>query len=272
MGYEVVKNPVHVGWYPVDYTNSTAQTCYIGQIVVLGPTGSTNGVKPWVIAGVADTTADWIPFGVVIGTNNRTPLYNATYGAEYITSVRTQAAQVARDWTGQEGMFSKGDPQALVQVAVLGPHTVLKGRIFNGAYGTAPTVATVTTGSSDGTGYTSSANEFTPVAYKATYYCRKGANAGLYRTSYDTSTTTKTFYGPNWPYDIAVGDQFVGSNLVLGTTTGMLDSLGMWIENSAAVMTTNYIFMDVLELNLSTAGEEYAIFKLNTLQYLGVRA
>lgn len=274
--FEVVHSPVHVGWYPVNYTNATASTCYVGQLVVCGPTGSTNGVKPWIMAGVADTTADHVPFGVVIGTNNRTPLYSSTYLTEYITAVRTQAAQLARDWYGVEGQYGKGDPAAMVQVAVLGPQTVLKGRIWNAAVGTAIGVDTATAASTDGTALTASASDFTPVAYKATYYCRSGANAGLYRANtYDTSTTTHTFYGPDWPYDIAIGDTFVSSNLVVGTTTMGLDTSapgGLFINNAAAVTTTDYIFVDVLALNLEKPGEEYAIFKINPLQYLGVRA
>ena len=274
--FEVVKYPQHVGWYPVNYTNASASTCYVGQLVVCGPTGSTHGIKPWIMAGIADTTADQVPFGVVIGTNNRTPLYSATYKSEYITAVRTQAAQLARDWTGQEGMYKKGDPQAMVQVAVIGPQSVLKGRIWNAAIGTAIGVDTATAASTDGTALTASASDFTPVAYKATYYCRSGENAGLYRgNSYDTSTTTHTFYGPDWPYDIAIGDTFVSCNLVIGTTTMGLDTSapgGMFINNAAAVETTNYIYVDVLEINLEKPGEEYALFRLNPLQFLAVRA
>jgi len=272
MGFQVVKNPVHVGWYPVDYNNVTAQTVYVGQFVTLGVADSCSGVKPWAIAGAADTTTDHVPIGIVVGTNNRTPLFDATtYKTEYITAVQSQANQLARDFYGAEGMFGKSDPQALVQVAFLGPQTVIKGQIFNAAYGTAPTVQTVTTGSTTGAGYTANASEFTPVAYNATFYCRSVANRGLYRVSYDPSTTTKTFY-VYWPHDIAVGDTFVGSNMALGTCTAMFDSTGQFIDNSAAVATTNYIYVDVLELNLETAGSEYALFRLNPLQLLGVRA
>lgn len=276
-GFSLVSEPVTVRWYPVDYNNATGQTVYVGQLVVLNTLTSCSGVKAWVPAGNYDKTVDQCPFGIVIGTNNRTPTFNTTYKAEYITSVRTQAAQVARDFAGAEGMWSKGDPQAMVQVAVLDSTSILKGRIFNAAYGTAISVGTVTAvaGSGDGTGFTcgTSGFEFTAVAYNATYYCRSGNNMGLYRVGYDTNAGTgaKTFYGPNWPFTVAVGNTFVGCNLVLGRCLGMTDALGTYLENSAA-LTTDYISLDVLDINLATAGSEYAIFRINPYQFIPVRA
>jgi hypothetical protein len=277
-GFDVVDNPVRTIWVPVDYNNATPQTVYQGQLVSLGATDSCSGVKAWAIAGAGDTTTDHTPFGVVVGTNNRTPLFSSTYKGEYIASVRTQAAQVARDYTGAEGkQFPKNDPQALVQVAVIGPNTILKGRIFNAAYGTAPTVAiaSAVAGSGDGTGITCAATgfDFTAVAYNATYCGRSGLNMGISRVGYDTNAGTgaKTFYGPNFPYTCAVGDTWVGVNLALGTCKGMFDSLSTYI-NCAAALTSDYVWLDVLELNLAVAGDEYAIFRFNPLQFLGVRA
>ena len=271
-GFSVVEGAIRTIWMPVNM-GSGASTCYEGQLVVAGVAASgSGGCIPWNVAGVGDTTADQVPFGVVVGLNNKVPLYNSTYKSNYGTAVNTKALQVARDWRMAEGMFAKGDPALMAQVAVIGPNTVLKGRIFNAAYGTAPTVLTATAvNGTAGLGWTSNAAEFTPVAYNNTFYCRSGANRGLYRTGYDTSATAHTFY-LYWPYTLAVGDTFVGSNLALGTCTGMFDTLGMYINNAAAVYTTNFAWMDVLELNLETAGAEYAIFKLNAWQFCGLRS
>jgi hypothetical protein len=269
MSFEVM-NPAYVTWMPVDYNGSTSQTCYVGQFVTLGATGNHSGVKPWVVAGAADTTTDVVPFGVVVGTNNRTPLYSSTYSAEYVTSVQSQANQVSRDTTGAEGMWSKGDPCAMVQVAVIGPGSIIKGKIFNATYGTAPTVRTVTTGSTTGAGFVAGAADFTPVAYNAYHHFRSGANMGIGRVGYDTSTTTQTVY-IYYPYDIAIGDTLVSVNVGLGATKAFIDAAGMFIDTSAA-LTSHYIWAEVLKLELSTAGQEAVIFRLNPLQNLAVRA
>lgn len=270
-GFEVVESPQRTIWAPVDY-NST--TLYVGQLVVAGGVASSmcGAVKAWNPAGLADTTADQVPFGVVVGTDNKTPLYSSTYSAEYVTGVQSQANLTARSYFGKEGSMYAGDPQACVQVAVLSPETILKGRIYNNAWGTAPTVLTVTTGSTTGAGFTANAAEHTPVAYNATVYCRSGANRGLYRVTTDTSTTVRTV-NHYFPYDIAVGDTFVSVNLnALGPSYAMTDTAGTYFNNSAAVTTTNYIWIDVLELHLETAGDEHVIFRINPIQYAAVRA
>lgn len=272
-GFSVSEAPMRTIWAPVDYNNATGQTLYVGQLVVGGAVGSCSGsVKAWNPAGVGDTTADQVPFGVIIGTNNKEPVYNSTYKAEYITSVQSQADLLARKFALAEGQFSKNDPQALVKVAVLDPTTVLKGRIFTTSYGTAVGVVTVTTGSATGAGFTSGSADHTPVAYNATVYGRSGANKGLYRVTYDTSATVRTVY-QYFPYDIGAGDTFAAVNISnLGTCKMMTDTAGTFIDNAAAVGTTNYLWIDVLELNLETAGQEFALFRINPLQFLSLRA
>ncbi len=274
-GFEVVENPLRTIWAPVDYNGSTAQTLYVGQLVVAGAVASCSGsVKPWNPAGVGDTTTDQVPFGVVVGNNNKEPLFSSTYKAEYITSVQAQADLLARKWSyaNEPGQFMPSDPQAMVKVAVLSPETILKGKIFTTSYGTTPGVVTVTTGSTTGAGFTSGAADHTPVAYNATVFGRTGANKGLYRVTYDTSATVRTVY-QYFPYDIAIGDTFAAVNISnLGTCKMMTDTSGTFIDNAAAVGTTNYIWIDVLELNLENAGSEYAIFRINPLQFLALRA
>ena len=56
-------NPI---WMPVDYGSGGASTVYVGQFVTAGYVASCQGVKPWVVAGVADTTA-----GIPIRQNNK---------------------------------------------------------------------------------------------------------------------------------------------------------------------------------------------------------
>ncbi len=283
MAFRVIHSPQRPIWLPIDYNNATGQTVYVGQLVCCGNRATANsiGVFPWIIAGAPDTTADQTPFGVVVGTNNRTPTFNTTYNTEYITALQSQATQVAREWTGQEGMYSKADPQPLVQVVLLSPEVVLEGDIkvcSAGTYAsTALTEAVVTTGSTTGAGFTCATTgfDFSAVAYNASYYCRSGGNMGLYRTGYDgnAGTGAKTFY-IYWPYDIAIGDKFVGVNLGVGTSIMMCDTTpgGFVINAAAAVGTTNYIWVDILSLDLRNAGQEKARFRINTLQYCAARA
>ncbi len=275
MGFSVIEHEIRQIWAPLGcITADTADTLYEGQIVMMNvslgqPAGE--GLNPLgVAAGHSDTTTQKIPFGVILAFNDATPLYSSTYKGQYCTSVTTQAQQLARDPRGAEGMFIKGDPQPLAKVSVIGPSSVLKGPIFLAAYGTAPTVYTNTAASSGGDTITTTAVAQTPVTYNTTWYCRTGANKGLYRVAYSTSTTSHTFY-VHFPYAIAVGDTFVPVFLRIGTCMGNLDAESTFIEQQPATGTNDYQF-DVLEINLEKAGEEYAIFKFNADSFCALRA
>lgn len=268
----VIRSPIAPIWVPVDYN---AVTLYVGEMVVMGFNTSKSGVIAYTVAGLGDITSDHGIFGVVIGTNNRTPLFSSTYNSEYITSVSTQAAQLAREWQGQEGMWSKGDPSAMVQVVKVTPETVLEADIYASAtaVGTGPTVVTNTTASTDGSTITTAALAATPIAYNQIWYCRSGANMGLYRISYDTSTTSHTFY-LTWPYDIAVGDTFVTVPLTIGQSKAMFNTTpaGMWINCSIADYNTDHIWLEVLEVDLAITGKEVARFMINPYTFNAKRA
>jgi len=254
---------------PID----SADVLYVGSAVstINESAAASGGCAPMAAAaGAGDTTDKTVPFGIVVGTNNRTPLFNTTYQAEYITDVQSQAAQIAREYTGQEGMWSKGDPMAFVEVGVIGMDSLIKGRIYNAAFGTAITVNTVTTGSATGAGFTADAGDFTPISHNAIWYCRSGANMGLYRSGTDTSTTVHTF-DTYWPYDISIGDTFVGVQVGLGTVRGQFDSESTYIDNGAD-QSANYYAIDVLEVHLEEAGNEYCIFKFNADSFCRLRA
>jgi hypothetical protein len=271
-GFTVVNEPMVTKWFPVDYNTVTL---YAGQLVTWSFADSKQGVAAYNIAGVADTTADQAPLGVVLGFNNRTPTFNTTYKADYGTSVSTVAAQLARSSCMVEGKMWKNDPALMANVAVIGTNSVLKGRIFNAAYGTAPAVITNTVADATGATITTAALTYTMPAYNTMFYCRSGANMGLYRPGYAASTTAHTFY-LCWPYGLAVGDTFVAVALTLGNSKACFDSVGTYIEQYGAdhttSYTTNYLWLDIFEINLATAGDEYAIFRINPLQFLPVRA
>ena len=273
MGFTVVEHEIRNIWAPVNFANSS-DTLYEGQIVGTPNSSSVpagEGLVPVAAAaGHSDTTGKVVPFGVVLGGNDANPTYNSTYKGVSIASVGSQANQLARDFRGAEGMYAKGDPQALAKVSVIGPSTIIKGPIYHLAYGTAPLVYTNTSASTDGLTITTTAVAQTPLAYNVTWYCRSGANRGLYRVAYSTSTTSHTFY-LGFPYDIAVGDTFVPIYLRVGTCMAQFDGESTYIEAQPAYATNDYM-IDVLEIHAEEAGKEYAIFKFNADQFCSYRA
>jgi hypothetical protein len=275
MGFDIADGITNTqqAWFPIDMTLAT-QTLYVGQLVKKG-TGAMNGVGPLAAAsGAYDITGDQQILGIVMGTNNYplTELFDATYG-QYITAVATQAAQKAIMKMGVEGMHPKNDPAPYVQLALLEPSIWCKAPIFNGTFGTATTVLTVTTGSTTGASMTTNAHERASVANLSTMYCRTGANAGIYRVDKSASTTTHTF-DTYFPFAISVGDTFVMANMVQGesyvqinTTTGYL---GMCFDNGADA-SSSYFGITVKELNLAEAGKEYIVFKFSAAHFAGIR-
>ena len=266
MGFTVVENPIRTIWAPLDTTSTP--TVYVGQLAK--STGDGVGAVAQA-SGAGDTTGKQVIMGVISGTNNRTPVYSTTSNSDSITAVITQAAQNARDFTGVEGFYSKGDQQSYVQLTLIGPNTILKAPIYNAALGTAPTLLTVSTGSTTGLGFTSNACDFTPVADLATSYCRTGANAGLYRISDDTSTTVET-NDVAFQYDIAIGDTFVRVPMrPFGQSYVQTDASALYF-NSAASPATDYFIIDVIGLDLKEAGKESVYFKFNQCHFDLVRA
>lgn len=264
---EVVKGTPELMWCPVSGTD----TLYVGQPVKW----SANGLVPLGAAsGAADTTTKSIPYGIVTATNNavETEVFSSTYNTEYVTQVQSQANQIARNWHGVEGrMYNNNDPQAFVQIARIYPGTKIKAPIFNAAFGTAPTVTTVTVGSTTGAGYTAGACDFTPVANLCTSYCRSGANRGLYRISSDTSTTVRTF-GTYWPYDIAVGDTFVSVPITQGLSYIQLEATESMYVDASATPATNYYVVFVDSIDLSVAGKETVTFSFGNVHFDNARA
>lgn len=271
MAFKILENTQEVPrWYNTDGSS----TYYIGQIVTIvaaSKAAVTGACKPLAVpAGAADTTNFQIPYGVVVGINNRVPVSDST--GVYGTGVTTQAAQLARDWVGAEGMYTKSDPQLLVQVERIYPHTVLQGNIYNNTLGTAITVVTDSAGSA--TGYTSagttSACDFTPLANLGTIYCRKGANKGLYRTTTDTSTTAPAVTVA-FPYDVAVGDTFVRVPLKQGYSSIFIDGPGLFIDGSDNGGTNGFSVV-VHDIHLEKAGYETCDFSFLNMHFDNARA
>ena len=257
-------------WLPINMVTS-ASTMYYGQLCKMD-SASFNGVAPLAAAsGAFDTNSKERILGIVKGFNYYplTELNDSTYG-QYMTGVDTAAAQKAIQKMGNQGMFAAGDPNAMVQVELLNPHSVIEGNIWCTSLGTAPTLLTAS-GTPTTTAITLNAPGFTPVAQMCTVYCRTGANAGIYRISSNTSTTAWTFTTA-WPATPASGDTFVAVPYRVGMSYGQINStsgyLGLWLDGTASPA-TNYFGMMVLELDLRYAGMEKARFQFDPCHYTG---
>ncbi|MDD5722713.1 MAG: hypothetical protein PHY29_03110 [Syntrophales bacterium] len=221
--------------------------------------------------GIADTTAFKVPYGLVLGFNAMQPTFSS--GRQTMTAVASasQHASTAEYLGGSNnvGVIDDGRPKA--EVAIIDPGTYIKMPIWNGTWGTAITVGTVSTASTTGAGFTSSTvSDYTPVAGLCTVYCRSGLNKGVSRVTSDTSTTVKTVFD-YFKYDIAIGDTFVSVPLREGPSYIQIDATATFIDASASPA-TNYYIVDVVELNLATAGQEYAIFRFQPDQFSFARA
>ncbi len=256
MGFSVVQGEVRMIWAPVDATD----TLYVGQIVK----STSDGVAPLTNAsGVLDVTDSNIPFGVVVAVNDEAPTFNSTYKANSITAVATQALQLARDWLGAEGeSYPKSESRALVQLAIIGPHTVLKGRIFNTTYGTAPSVQTLSAQGGDGMVTADTAGAADPATFTAdesTIFMRSGANKGQYRIGINTVNTAPQVIHA-YPYDNATGNTMIQIPIRhIGKAKVNFDSESTFIDTEA-LYTSAYYFINVLDMDLSESGSEYCIF------------
>lgn len=267
IGFEVVYSPLQPIWVPVDTTDTLAQgmLLYYGKRV----NANTGGVKVLAAAsGNCNLTNGTSPWGVVVGDNNATPVYStlstALVKVPTITGVDTAAAQLARDWRLAEGgMYSKGDPQPMVQVVRITPETVLKG-YFRGSATVGTTNITETTAASglSTTGATATATfGFTAVADNATLCYTSGANMGIYRVRTDTGTTITTNTRA-FPYTPVAGDKMKSVNVRQGICRMNLDTTyGLWIDNTAALSSDHYQ-INVLDINLmAEAGNESCTFQ-----------
>jgi hypothetical protein len=253
-GFQVVEAPLRRIWVPINYN---AVTLYVGQLVTMSGSG---------VIAYAQSGSTAKPFGVVVGNDNKEPVFNSTYKAESIASVQSQTDQLARKWAGLGdggGMFVPGDPAAMVLIDVIGPNTVMEGKVFATSYGTVITEAVASSVSTTGASVTCATTGFdnTTTTNNAIIYCRTGLNSGLYRIvttgAAGTSAQAVTLY---WPYDIAIGDKFVDAPVSLGNCKIVMDSVGTFIDGAAAI-SSNYSAAEVLEVDLRNKGNERVIFR-----------
>ncbi len=243
-------------WCPID----EGDTFYVGQLVAQD-SGDTMGVTTAFQGAGPDTTQSLL--GIIEAVDERDPTFNATFKANQVTGVTTQATQVARSlgFSSDRGVYIHGDPAPYVKVALITPWTKVSIPIRITNLDTAINLLTVTSvGAADGTDFTSNACNFTPVQHRHVAYCRTGANGGIMRTGNDTSTTTFETTGKlPFPYDIAAGDTFVRVPYrAVGESFMGLDAEGIFANGASTSASDHYVF-NVLQLVLDKAGDEHMI-------------
>uniref|UniRef100_A0A6H1Z881 Uncharacterized protein n=1 Tax=viral metagenome TaxID=1070528 RepID=A0A6H1Z881_9ZZZZ len=260
MAIEVMQGSYGRYWVPLDYNANTGDTFYIGSLVK----ASSDGVAPvGSMSGAFDISTI---AGVIVGFNLKEPVFDSTYKTEKsLTTTSAHDDSTGYVLLGGSGKMVVGDTSRYALIDAVGPGTVLKAPIYTNSFGTAITVGTVTTGNTDGTGFTCSGGlmDFagTVVADTATVYCRSGNNKGLYRHTTDTSATVKTV-DHDFPRDIVAGDTFVAVELkMFGECKAYLDAEGLYLDVDTD-NGTNYISIFVLALDLREAGKEHCIFRL----------
>ncbi len=270
MGFSVVQGSPQTIWAKVSGTD----TLYVGSIVEVAV--GTSGLVPiGAGAGAADSTGKAVPYGVVIGNNDKSKTYNSTYKGNSITGVNTQAAQLARDFALVEGVTKKGDPAAYVEIQLITPETILRGPIYNAAYGTAPTVQTISVIQTDGmvtaeTWSAADAAAFTTL--ESTIYMREGLNRGLYRNGINT-TTTAPQVTLAFPYDNTTSDTGLQVPIKeFGPAKVNFDTESTYIDANAIDYSSAYYVIDVVNLDLSVAGREFCEFKFNGDHFARARA
>lgn len=263
MGFKIIHGSQQKLWAPIVYQD----TIYVGQLVKCQ---TDEGVVPLGAAsGAADTSNLSVPWGVVIGTNNRTPLFSTTYNTQYITDASPLASST--EFTGVEGPFSKGEQRAMVQIELITPETILRGQLFNSTFGTAMTVGTVTTGDANGVSCTTG-TLVASTAQMATLYFRSGANKGTYRILDNTSATAQTWDTPTYAA-VAIGDTCVKAPIrMMGPAYCNFEATESMFIDAAATYGSNYYVIDVVSLDLSVPGGEYVDFKFNVDHFALKRA
>jgi len=274
MAFTIVHPESHqTSWVPV----LAADTCYIGQIVMVDSATPLEGVIPLGQAAEDNNYTNMdIPMGVVIGMNATAGnmVNNSTYSAQQITADAAGTAhESTTQYRGVEGPWSKGDKIAMVKIHHIDPTTVLRAPLYDTSYGTAQAEVTASTGcGGDGIGCTTDASTVATVANFGTIYMRSGANLGIYRTLTSASTTAHVWLQA-MPQTIEIGDTALVVNGLrpYGHCMCQFDAEAMFIDTNAA-LTTDFFYINVRRMDLSVAGGEYVEFTFDAANFISYRA
>ena len=249
-------------WAPVNATDTYRVGALVGW-----EAGAFDGV---VMAGTAEAgpAVTTQICGIIEGVDTLEPLYvnNTTANGDYVAGVVAVADQEASQIqpAPDRGQIAPmGDKAVYVKIALLTPFTKVRVPLFNAAFGTAPTVQTVTTAGT--TGFIANecvmgAADFTPIANQAALYCRTGKNKGVTRITDSTSTTQPTCDQGFPSATVDVGDTFVTVPCrQFGVSHLQTDAEGLYFNTAGSASTGSHWLFNVLELNLEVAGNENVV-------------
>ena len=271
MSMSIVSGNYQSLWVPIKPT----EKIYVGGLVGIDHTSPSEGVEVLpVAAGVANATNNDIPYGIVLGTNRKAPLFDTTELTEYITDPGATDAHdgASIEYTGVEGPWAKGDPIAMAEIDLITPMSIIRAPIRATTKKENPVVITCTTGDSDGlTGVFSPAIDFTPTTGDdGTIYFRSGANSGAYRIM-DAANTTTLAWDRALRTDVTVGDTAVCVPIrTHGFSTVYFHATSMsWIDADVEPTRagTNLWAINVIRLDLSVPGGEFCDFTFQTCHF-----
>jgi len=180
--------------------------------------------------------------------------WNSTYHGDTATYDAGVTAQVANDPIGATH----------VEVTLIQPDlTLIRGPIFNAAYGTALTECTITTADATGLSIDHTGNAITDMADNLLMvYVRSGASRGHYRIVTTSESTTDSTLVTALPYGTAAGDIVVYASCVFGL--GGLDCPAA--PNCIDGNNDMNAYYDVYyhDVNLEESGKEFAVFAVKS--------
>lgn len=248
-----------VGSAPIVRKFQVGETCYTGQLLMYGSLAVVADCPGEVV--VLDIAAqaredDHSIAGICTGVHTTNDAgYSGTTGyGDTATYDTTMAAQVANDPVGM----------TLVEVTLAIPWiTLIRGPVYNAAYGTALTTLTETSG--DATGLTVTHSGDTAIDIEDDYgvcYCRTGANRGHYRIM-KTPGTAAQVMAVAFPYAIAIGDTFVSAPGVPGICGLNFGSTANYIDGAKPINGDVDFYSVYLHYqNLEESGREQYLFAL----------
>lgn len=283
MGIQVVSDVPRTMWLPVaqstvNFTEATPRL-YVGELIAVRASGLNklgyaygwndhlhrNTGRSVARTATASTAVNNVPYGVVIGTNRKTPVFSTTYNAEYVDYVNPCSAGTD-DFVLVGGPWAHSDRRAMVKVALITAETVLRAPLYSSTNTmTVPTVYTITA-STSGRTITSAATIGTH-PYQSSIFFRSGRAAGTYRDVSTTTTTVNQFrehLRGSTAANALVGDTFVKASCpTFGKGRATIPTRPLFFTANAA-NTTNWFGIDVIKLDLSVAGQEYVEFRFDS--------
>ena len=261
MGFTYAGNLGGAGAPVIRRFQTSTDTLYQGVLVqsaqVNGGGGHVQLADPAI--ELADTM-DLLPFGFVTGvvaSGDHTYTASVSGTAQY-GDTRTALTTLAT-------VLANGGPSEVDVCYMIPMVTMVRAPLFNGAWGTALTELTETSGDATGLTVTHSGDTISDIADDfGTIYCRSGANRGQYRVV-TTGGANANVCTVAFPYAIAVGDVFVMASMVLGP-------MGWNIPATADCIDGNHALGDSFggfchDLNLEESGKEYCVFSLTTMKH-----